>query len=99
MGHRIAPRAVADLDNIWLYVARDSGTIEIANKPIDSITDQFLLLACYPYLRRTRTEDFGPATRSLTVSEYVVVYGVPAEDVLILRVVHGRCDIESLFGA
>jgi toxin ParE1/3/4 len=98
MDHRIAPRAAADLDNIWLYVARDSGSVEIASKLIDSITDQFLLLARYPRLGRARDEDFGVGSRSLAVGEYVVVYCVEAEAVLILRVAHGRRDIESFFG-
>jgi toxin ParE1/3/4 len=98
MDHRIAPRAASDLDNIWLYVARDSGNIEIANKLIDSITDQFFLLASYPRLGRARDDDFGAGSRSLAVGEYVVVYCIEDEYVLILRVVHGRRDIESLFG-
>jgi toxin ParE1/3/4 len=98
MGHHLAPRAEADLDNIWLYVARDSGSLETANRLIDSVTDQFLLLAHYPYLGRARDDDFGEGSRSLTVGEYIVVYCVDAEDVLILRVVHGRRDLESIFG-
>jgi toxin ParE1/3/4 len=98
MHHRIAPRAARDLDNIWLYVARDSGSVEVANKLIDAVTEQFLLLARYPRLGRSRDDDFGTGSRSLTVGEYLVVYCVEAEDVLILRVVHGRRDIESLFG-
>ncbi len=32
------------------------------------------------------------------VGEYVIVYCVEADDVLILRVAHGRRDIEALFG-
>lgn len=36
--------------------------------------------------------------RSFPVGEYVIVYAVEAEDVLILRVAHGRRDIEALFG-
>jgi toxin ParE1/3/4 len=98
MGHRIAPGAAADLDNIWLYVARESGSIEIANKLIDSITDQFFLLARYPHLGRARDDDFGAGSRSSAVGEYVVVYCIEAEEVLILRVVHGRRDLASLFG-
>jgi len=97
MDHRTAPEAEADLDSIWLYVVRDS-SVEIANKLIDSITDQFSLLARYPHLGRARDEDFGAGSRSLAVGEYVVVYCIEAEDVLILRVVHGRRDLESLFG-
>ena len=30
MAHRVAPRAEADLDDIWFYVAKESGSIEIA---------------------------------------------------------------------
>ena len=41
MAHRVAPRAEADLDDIWLYVAKESGSIEIANRLIDTVTDRF----------------------------------------------------------
>jgi toxin ParE1/3/4 len=97
MAHRVAQRAEADLDDIWLYVARESSSIEIANRLIDSITDRFLTLAHFPYMGRSREEDFGPGYRSLPVGEYVIVYRVENEDVLVLRVVHGR-QIEALFG-
>jgi plasmid stabilization system protein ParE len=33
----------------------------------------------------------------VAVGEYVIVYCIENEDVLILRVVHGRRDLESLF--
>ena len=48
MAHRIAPQAIADLDSIWFYVAKDSGSAELANRLIDSITRRFLLLADHP---------------------------------------------------
>ena len=41
MAHRLAPEAEAELDDIWYYVAKESGSIEIANRLIDSITDRF----------------------------------------------------------
>ena len=47
---------------------------------------------------RSREEDFGPGYRSLAVGEYVIVYCVENEDVLVLRVVHGRRQLEALFG-
>jgi toxin ParE1/3/4 len=96
MAHRIAPQASADLDNIWYYVAKDSGSIEIADQLIDSITERFFVLAGHPYLGRPRDDDFG--LRSFPVGEYVIVYLVEDKDVLILRVVHGRRDMEELFG-
>jgi hypothetical protein len=39
MAHRIAPQAQAELDNIWYYVAKQSGSMEIADRIIDSITE------------------------------------------------------------
>jgi toxin ParE1/3/4 len=98
MAHLVAPRAELDLDDIWFYVAKESGSIEIANRLISSMTDRFVLLASFPYMGRSRDEDFGLGCRSFAVGEYVIVYCVEADDVLILRVAHGRRDIEALFG-
>jgi len=98
MAHRVAPRAEADLDDIWYYVAKESSSIEIANRLIDTITDRFFVLASFPYIGRSRDEDFGPGCRTLAVGEYVIVYCIENEDALILRVVHGRRDLDALFG-
>jgi toxin ParE1/3/4 len=98
MAHRVAPRADDDLDNIWHFVAAESGSIEVADRLVDSITDRFFLLAHHPYLGRRRDGDFGSGLRSFRVGEYVIVYCIEDEDVLILRVAHGRRDIEALFG-
>jgi len=98
MAHRVAPRAEADLDEIWLCVAKESCSIEIANRLVDTIADRFFTLTRFPYMGRSREEDFGPGYRSLAVGEYVVVYRVENEDVLVLRVVHGRRQLEALFG-
>lgn len=59
MAHRVAPQAEADLDEIWLYTAKESGSIEIANRLIDTITDRFLTLTSFPCVGRSREEDFG----------------------------------------
>jgi toxin ParE1/3/4 len=97
MPHRLAPRAETDLDEIWYYVAKESGSVEIANRLIDTLTDRFFILAGFPHVGRARDDDFGPGCRSLAVGEYVIVYCVENEEVLILRVVHGRRDLGALF--
>jgi hypothetical protein len=45
MAHRLAPEAEAEveLDEIWYYIARESCSVEIADRLIDSITDRFFL--------------------------------------------------------
>jgi toxin ParE1/3/4 len=70
----------------------------MANRVIDTVTDRFLVLAGFPDIGRSRDEDFGPGCRSAIVGEYVIVYCVENGDVLILRVVHGRRDLDTLFG-
>jgi 7-keto-8-aminopelargonate synthetase-like enzyme len=50
MAHRVAPQVAADLDDIWYFVAKESGSVEIASRLIDSITNRFLLLARNPTL-------------------------------------------------
>ena len=98
MAHRLAQEAEVDLDDIWLYVAKKSGGIEIANRLIDAITDRILALARFPYIGRSREDDFGSGYRSLSVGEYVIVYQIEGEDVLVSRVVRGRRQLEALFG-
>jgi toxin ParE1/3/4 len=97
MAHRIAPRAEADLDYIWVYVARESGSLEIATRLIDSISDRFYFLSSFPWAGRARDEDFGSGSRSFGVGEYVIVYRVEDADVFVLRVVHGKRELDALF--
>ncbi len=94
---RLAPQAEEDLDSIWYYIATESASVEIADRFVDSLTSRFILLARHPYVGRSRTQEFGLGMRSLAVSEYVIVYTIEAETLAILRVVHGRRDLESIF--
>jgi len=64
VAHRLAPRAEADLDDIWLYVAKESANMDVATRLIDSITGRFSFLATFPYAGRASDEDFGAGSRS-----------------------------------
>lgn len=97
MAHRLAPQIEVELDDIWYYLARESGSVEIADRLIDSITERFFLLANHPYLGRRR-DDLRPGLRCFPVGQYVIIYRIDETDVLILHVLHGRRDIEKLFG-
>jgi toxin ParE1/3/4 len=98
MGHVCSPQADSDLDGIWYYVATESGSVEIADRLIDSLTGRFFLLANYPNIGRRRDDDLRPGLRSLSVGEYIIIYRLQDEDVLILRVLRGSRNIEALFG-
>lgn len=94
--HRLAPEAETDLDNIWIYAAEQSSSFEIADRLIDSITQRFWTLARFPFSGRRRDE-LCPGLRSFPVGQYVILYRLDDEDVLILRVVRGSRDLELLF--
>jgi toxin ParE1/3/4 len=96
MSHRIAPSAESELDDIWYFVAIQSGSVDIADRLIDSITERFVLLARYPQIGRTRDHDLRAGLRSFSVGEYVIFYRIEGADVLILHVMWGSRDIESL---
>jgi plasmid stabilization system protein ParE len=51
MAHRLSPTAEADLDDIWYYVAKESGSIEIADRLIDTMTERFFLLSRHPHIQ------------------------------------------------
>ena len=48
MAHRLAPEVEGDLDAIWYYIANESGSIEIADRQVDRITEAFYRLATHP---------------------------------------------------
>ena len=45
MAHRLAPEAEADLDELRYCVA-SNGSVEIADRLVDSLTTRFFLLGC-----------------------------------------------------
>jgi toxin ParE1/3/4 len=66
-----------ELDDIWLYIANESSSIEAANRIIDSLTDQFLILARHPHIGRRR-DDLRVGLRSIVVGSYIVSTGSKA---------------------
>jgi toxin ParE1/3/4 len=96
MGHLRAPSADSDLDEIWYYVASESGSADRADRFVASLTERFYLLSKNPYIGRSR-DDLRPGLRSFAVYQYVIIYSIEDEDVVILHVFHGNRDIESFF--
>jgi toxin ParE1/3/4 len=95
MAIRTSPEAERELDDIWYYIATESSSIEVAERMLDAINDQFSLLSKHPLLGRSR-DDLRPGLRSIAVGAYVVLYRVEREDVVILHVLQGRRDIRSV---
>jgi len=41
MAHRLAPEAEADLDDTWYYIAKESGSITVADRLVHRIIARF----------------------------------------------------------
>ena len=96
---RLSPEAEAELDGIWIHIARESGNIDTATRVVESITERFWLLARHPYIGRRRDDDLRPGLRSFTAEDYVVIYRiVESDEVVVLHIVHGSRDMVALFG-
>jgi toxin ParE1/3/4 len=96
---RLSPEAEAELDGIWIYIARESGSTDTATRVVENITERFWLLARYPYMGRRRDDDLRPGLRSLAADDYIIIHRIAEDDVvLILHVVHGSHDLVALFG-
>ena len=56
MAVRLNRQVKAELDDIWLYIAVESSSLEIADRVVETITDTFLLLSKHPNLGRRRDD-------------------------------------------
>ncbi|MBI4905968.1 MAG: type II toxin-antitoxin system RelE/ParE family toxin [Acidobacteria bacterium] len=97
MSVRLSPEAESDIDAIWLYVARMSNSVEVADRFADHIMDRILLLARHPRLGRIRDTDLRAGLRSLPVGEYVIIYRLEDEAPVVLRVLRGSQNIPTFF--
>jgi len=73
MAHRLSPRARADIDEIAYYVAMQSGSLDTADRLLESIYERVLLLEQCPHAGRRRDE-LRPGLRVFAVGQYLVVY-------------------------
>ena len=88
---RVSLQAKRDLDGIWLYVANDAGSMEVADRIVESVTTHFAMLARQPHAGRSR-EDIDPGLRSLPSGNYLIYYRESKSHLVISRILHARRD-------
>ena len=89
----VRPRALADLVEIWAFIAQDS--VNHADRFAGLIDRQLRALARQPYMGRSRP-NLAADLRSFPVGRYVIFYVPFAKGVEVVRVLHGARDIESI---
>jgi toxin ParE1/3/4 len=81
-----------DLDSIWSFIAADS--VSAANKQIERIGEIFEMLVENQLAGRVRL-DLGANLRSFPVGNYMIFYVPIADGIEVVRVMHGRQDIDA----
>jgi toxin ParE1/3/4 len=91
--YRLAPAAEADLEDIWLYTARN-WSIDQADRYTDALEAAFDTLVAMPEIARERRE-FDPPVRVHPCAQHVIIYRIEADHLVILRVLGGRQDWQA----
>ena len=86
--YRLAPAAATDLEDIWLYTARN-WSVEQADRYTDAPETVFETLVAMPEIARERPE-FDPPVRVHPSAQHVIIYRIEADHLVILRVLGGR---------
>ena len=86
-------RARRDLIEIWLYIAENDE--RAADALLDRIDDACVLLTESPEIGPAR-DDIRAGLRYFPVPPYLILYRVHETSILIVRVLHGRRDINRL---
>ena len=94
----VRPRALADLAEIWAYIAQQSAddSPDQADAFVDLVDSKFHSLSRRPGVGRRRPE-LSSDIRSLAIGRYVVFYLPLPRGIEVVRVLHGSRDIESIF--
>ena len=91
---RFLPRARADLNDIWDYIAEHN--LDAAERLRERIEEVCQLLAERPQLGRGR-EELVPGLRSFPAGSYHIFYQLIPDGIEVVRVLHASRDIEHLF--
>ncbi len=84
------PLALADLAEIWSYIAEDSESS--ADRWLEVLEEKLVLLARTPSIGRARPELF-PDLRSFPVGRYLLFFLVLPGGIDLVRVLHSARDI------
>ena len=94
--YSLSPEAKKDLLDIHAYTQNEWG-LQQAQKYIYALEKRCDELAQSPHIGRERPE-IKPGYRSIAEGKHVIFYRVSDSDIEILRILHGRMDIEQRMG-
>lgn len=93
---RISPRAAADLQEIWNYIAEDNEAA--ADRVEVEFHELFRALARTPRIGHTREDLTEDPVLFFALRSYLVVYRPSPKGVEIVALVHGSRDVRRVLG-
>lgn len=88
---RRTARADEDLIGIWSHIAAENPAA--ADRVLDAIEARWQQLMRHPRSGMAR-DDITPGIRHLVAGQYLILYRVKREEIVIVRVLHGRRRID-----
>jgi plasmid stabilization system protein ParE len=92
----LAPAARDDLVEIWEYYAITIDNIDVADGIRDEFFAAFGELAKAPGMGHYRNDLVAEALRFWRVREYLIIYRSEKQPLEIVRVLHGKRDVQAL---
>ncbi len=89
----VTPRADADLQEIWLYIA--PANVDAADRVLDGIGSKLLQLDEHPQMGVARP-DIAEEMRIFPTGHYFIMYRILGDVVEIVRIVDERRDLPNL---
>ncbi len=86
--------AIADLDAIWDYIARDNPTA--ADRVLDELHERFVLLSKNPEIGEPQPLLADGKYRRFTYRSHVTYYRPLEDGIVLVRVLHGARDHETM---
>ena len=93
--YRLSPEAKEDLRHIRGYLVSQGGN-RLARYVLQEISAAFRLLASHPEAGHFRRDLTPLPVKFWTVFSYLIVYDPSARPLAIVRVLHGRREVETI---
>lgn len=87
-GYVFHPKALADLDEIWEYIAEDS--LDSADRVLGELDEAIRGLVPFPHQGHRRPDLTSRRLRFQTVRDFLIVYAPDDKRLLVVAVLHGR---------
>jgi plasmid stabilization system protein ParE len=94
MRYRLTEDALADLDELWFYIAEDN--IDAADRIVASILAACTLLAERPRIGHSRSDITERPVLFWNVGKYTIVYRPDEAPLRVIAVLHGARDLAPI---